>query len=325
MEKTWLITGGLGYIGSHVAHLLTKNNIPVIILDSLINGNRKFAPTGIPLIEGDINDTNLMLKIASNHNNIIGIIHLAAFKNASLSIQQPLLNYKNNICGTLSMLELINNTDIKYLIFASSAAIYGNCKNKFIKETDLKVPISPYGKSKLICENLIKDYARTNDKFKYVSLRYFNVAGSGCSKIYDKSNHNLIPILIQNILKKENPIIYGHQYDTPDKTCIRDYIHINDLSEVHLNVIKLLYSNKKLHNAYNLGSSIGISVKEIIQHASNALKIQLQPRYLSKRRGDSSKIIANTELAQKDLSFKVHYSIKDIILSAYRSYRTSFS
>jgi UDP-glucose 4-epimerase len=311
-----LITGGAGFIGSHVAEQLIKNKFRVFIIDNLSTGSKKLINNKATFYKLDINQSKKVRNILIS-NNIKTIIHLAGKLNVLESENEPDSYYKNNVFGTKSLLKACNNSYVKTFLFSSSCTVYGNKKN-FFKENSKKSPISVYGKTKIKCENLIKNYFKGN----YCILRYFNVAGSSASKKIGQINANdqLFKKLTSEVLKKK-PVfnIYGFDYKTQDGTCIRDYIHINDLTDIHLKVLKKLDRTNKsmiINCGYGRGYSVLQIMREFIKFSKNK---NVTINYLQRRNGDVEQAVANVSKLKKHLVWKPKFNylnkiIKDSIL-----------
>ena len=317
--ETWLITGGAGYIGSHITDQLISDNKEVIILDSLINGFesridflRKKHSKNIPLHTADIRNTQELDNILNKYK-IKGIIHCAALKSVSKSIENPSEYMDVNFNATKNMIEHLNNFGIKYFFFSSSAAVYGSPKGfSPVSEEEPLDPISPYGYSKILAEKVVNDFVCKPGNFG-TSFRYFNVVGSANEALLDKSKDNLVPIVVEQIKAGHNPTIYGINYPTSDGSCVRDYIDVRDISKAHSLAIKI---GTALPSALNLGSGTGTSVRQVIEEVQNILNpFQLKIEIGNPRVGDPSQLIGNIEKITKVLNFKTKFSLKDSIKS----------
>lgn len=317
MKKTILITGGLGYIGKNITDLILKNNFKVIIIDNLNNSFfKKFDNKDYKFIKCDILNKSELKEVFQNYK-IDLVIHTAALIKIQESEINPIKYFNVNIIGTVNILEMMEKYKIKKIIFSSSAAIYGNQKNNQIKENDKKNPINTYGLTKLIGEELI--LKSENIGIKSIIFRYFNLAGKNeDSKLnYNpkwNTNH-FIPITVNAIKNNKDLIIFGNDYQTRDKTCIRDYIHISDLSYAHLLAINYLFKNGK-SEIFNLASGKGHSNLEIAKLIEKEAEQKLNIIINSKRReGDPDKLIADISKLEKILNYKAKYSIIDIVKS----------
>jgi len=311
-----LITGGAGYIGSHIAEKLIQQKFSVVIIDNLKTGYKKLINQKSIFIKSDINNKKLLVKTINKYK-IQTIIHLAAYLNVSEAEKNKKKYYKNNVLGTKSILESCKNNNVKNLIFSSSCSVYGNV-NGAVNEKKRLNPNGYYAFTKLKGEELITKYSKKY-KFKYGILRYFNVAGASQSgkvgEIEASHGHLIKNISIQSLRKKPKIKIFGNNYKTKDGTCIRDYIHVSDLTDIHLRSLKYL-NNKKKSFILNCGYGKGYSVKEIID-IFKKIKKNLVVKYSKKRPGDVDQIYANNDKIKKILKWKPKFNdIKIIIKSA---------
>ena len=311
-----LITGGAGYIGSHIVELLVKAKANVIIYDNLVTGFKKLINKKAKFIKGDTKNLKKLTEVIQK-NKIVSIIHLAAYLNISESETNKKKYYKNNILGTLNLVKACKNSHVKTIIFSSSCSVYGSVKGSVNEKNNLS-PQSYYAYTKLKGENILKKYAKIF-KFNYGILRYFNVAGaSNSGKIgqIEKSHGQLIKNLaIQSLKLIPKVSIYGKNYKTKDGTCIRDYIHVSDLADIHLKILKKITKNKN-SLIINCGYGKGYSVKEIVD-IFKLLKKNVIVEYQKRRPGDISQIYADTKKIRKILNWKPKFNnIKKILLSA---------
>jgi UDP-glucose 4-epimerase len=317
-----LVIGGAGYIGSHCVYKIieTRKNDKVIVVDNLKTGHIEAVHKDAKFYQGDITDT-VFLDRVFKENKIDIVVHFAAKSLVGESMVEPLAYFRNNVYGMQVLLEVMKENDVKKIVFSSSAATYGEPGVDLIDETTPTNPTNPYGESKLMMEKMMK-WCDVSYGFKYVSLRYFNVAGAHKSgdigEVHRPETH-LIPIVLKVPLKQlEQVSIYGDDYPTKDGTCIRDYIHIEDLIDAHLKAIDYLINGGK-SDVFNLGTSYGYSVKEIIDAArevtNNPIKTVITPR----RPGDPAKLVASSAKAVKILKWKInHEDVKDSISSAWK-------
>ncbi|MDA7734423.1 UDP-glucose 4-epimerase GalE [Candidatus Pelagibacter sp.] len=315
-SKSILVTGGAGYIGSHIVEQLIKNKETVIILDNLVTGYKKLISKKAKFIKADIKNKSKIIQIIKE-NNITSIIHLAAYLNVSEAEKNKKTYYQNNIVGTKNLLEACKNSSVKNIIFSSSCAVYGNVKGS-VGENKKPNPQGYYGYTKYKGEELIKKLS-VKYRLKYGILRYFNVAGaSKSSKIgeIEKSHGHLIKNLAIESLKKKPKIkIFGNNYKTKDGTCVRDYIHVNDLADIHIKGINYLDNNNKSF-ILNCGYGKGYSVQQIVD-IFKQIKKNVKIIYQDKRQGDVAEIYANTKKFRNILKWEPkHNDIKKIILSA---------
>lgn len=318
-SKTILVLGGAGFIGSYVNKLLHMTGYQTIVLDNLSRGRKEMTNRGI-FIEGDIGNRNDLEKIFSTHQ-IDAVLHFAALIDVGESIRAPALYYRNNVANTLILLETMVQHGIKTLIFSSSAAVYGIPKTNVINETHPCHPINPYGKTKWIIEEVLKDFD-TAYGMKSVSLRYFNAAGAdpdGEIKNHKPKESNLIPLVLRSLKRMHEPlVIFGTDYPTPDGTCIRDYIHIHDLATAHLSAMEMLFQGGD-SSIYNLGYGHGYSVREIIASVERILGREILAIEGPRRIGDPHSLIACSKKAIKELHWKPRYSLDEIITHAWNS------
>lgn len=313
---TWLVTGGAGYIGAHVVRALAAEGMTPVVLDNLSSGIAGFVPDGVPFVDGDILDTELVTRVLTEHG-CSGVVHVAGFKYAGVSVQRPVHTYTQNVTGTTSVLAAMEAAGVTNLVFSSSAAVYGTPDTELVEEDSPKRPESPYGESKLIGEWIINDVVRARDDFKATSLRYFNVVGSATDEVYDASPHNLFPIVLETLIAGETPRINGDDYATPDGTCVRDYVHVGDLAVSHVAAAKALEAGSELLPAYNLGSGEGLSVRQIMDAMARVTGIDFTPQIAPRRPGDPARIVATGEAAARDLDWKMRYSVDEMVASAW--------
>ena len=312
-----LVTGGAGYIGSHIIELLVKKKFKVFIYDNLVTGYKKLINKKAVFIKGDIKNSKLLVKTI-NDNNINSIIHLAGYLNISEGQKNKKKYYKNNVIGTLNLVKACKNSTVKNIIFSSSCSVYGNIKGS-VSEKNTPKPKSYYAFTKYKSEEIIKKYEKKFN-FKYGILRYFNVAGaSPTGKIgeIEKSYGHLIKNLaIQSTKLRPKVDIFGNNYNTKDGTCIRDYIHVSDLADIHILALKKISSSKK-SLILNCGYGKGYSVKEIIQTANKLFNNTINFSIGPKRPGDSKYVVANPNKFIKTMKWKPKFNnIKKIIISA---------
>ena len=315
-SKNILVTGGAGYIGSHIVEQLIKNKENVIILDNLVTGYKKLINKKAKFVKADIKNKSKIIEIIKDYN-ISSIIHLAAYLNVSEAENNKKKYYQNNIIGTKNLLEVCKNSNVENIIFSSSCSIYGDVKGS-INENRKANPQGYYAYTKYKSEELIKKFSKQS-KFKYGILRYFNVAGASPSgKIgeIEKSHGHLIKNLAIESLKKNPKIkIFGNDYSTKDGTCIRDYVHVSDLADVHIKGLKYLKDNQKSF-VLNCGYGKGYSVKQIVD-IFKKIKKSVDVQYQKRRPGDIAQVYANTKKFKKILKWRPKFNnIKLIIQSA---------
>ena len=305
-----LVCGGAGYIGSHTVYELIERGHSVVVVDSLIKGHKAAVHNDAKFYLGDIRDEEFMDKVFKE-NNIDAVIDFAAFSLVGESVNEPFKYYENNVYGTLKLLEAMERAGVKKIVFSSTAATYGEPENDIIVESDKTNPTNPYGETKLTVEKMLK-WADNAYGIKFVALRYFNAAGAHISgKIGEDHSPetHLIPIILQTALgQREKMFIFGDDYDTPDGTCVRDYIHVTDLKALE----KLFKTNES--GIYNLGNGKGFSVKEVIEKAKKVTGKEFKVEIEARRNGDPSTLIASSEKAIKELGWKPKFNTLDKII-----------
>jgi UDP-glucose 4-epimerase len=324
ISKEILVVGGAGFIGSHVNKMLNRAGYRTIILDNLSRGYREAVQQGT-FIEGDLADTALLDKIFT-FNSIRAVIHLAALMDVGESVKEPAKYYLNNVSHTLNLLHAMVRHGVKTFIFSSTSAIFGNpLTHQFINEEHPCNPISPYGETKLMVEKMLRDFD-TAYGLKYCCLRYFNAAGGdseGKIKNLQMKPSNLIPRILLSLKDSDNSVtIYGNDYSTFDGTCIRDYIHVEDLGKAHILAMEQLFTGSSSKH-YNLGSGTGYSVKQVINEVESVLGIKVKIIEGEKRPGDPAYLLADSSKAIRELNWNVHYSLKEMILHACNAYQIS--
>jgi len=316
--QTWLITGGAGYIGSHIADELLQNGSNVVIYDSLqaglelrIDYLRAKHATEIPLIVADIRDEEKFEEILKKYD-VSGIIHTAALKSVDESIQKRNEYMEVNYHATVSILEIAKQANVKSFLFCSSAAVYGSPNTEgLIKESDPTNPMSPYGETKLLAENAVESFL-SDTGVSGSSFRFFNVIGSASSELADNSKGNLVPIVMNKLKNGGKPIIFGNDYPTSDGTCVRDYVDVRDLASAIVCATKYV---GKLPLALNIGAGREVSVLEIISTVISIQKVDVIPILGERRLGDPPRLCADISLAKKILNFEPKYSLVDSISS----------
>ncbi|MGE3974614.1 MAG: UDP-glucose 4-epimerase GalE [Bdellovibrionales bacterium] len=287
-----LVTGGAGYIGSHFCKWAKKANHDVIVYDNLSTGHKKFVKFG-PLVEADIRDETKVLAAIKTHN-IEAVVHFAAKSLVGESMKEPDLYFDNNVRGTHTLLQAIKQSDVKHLVFSSSAAVYGAPMEQPIREQTPKSPVNPYGQSKLECERLIEKSAKENN-YKAIALRYFNVIGQDEEgelwESHEPETH-LVPNLLKAFKARREFSIFGNDYGTMDGTCVRDYVDVNDLAMVHLEALEMLERSAQSWTVSNVGQGRGYSVKEILEAFAKTIG-PVQVKMAERRPGDPDVLISD--------------------------------
>lgn len=324
MKKRILVTGGAGYIGSHTCKMLEQHGFLPITYDSLVYGHRDSVRWG-PFVHGDILDTHL-LEEAFRAYRPYAVMHFAAFAYIGESVVDPGKYYRNNVAGTINLLEIMRRNECKNIVFSSTCATFGVPDALPLGENSLQRPINPYGRSKLMIEQLLADYDQAYG-LKYVALRYFNAAGADPAAEIGERHHpetHLIPLVILAALgRREFVEVYGSDYETPDGTAIRDYVHVTDLADAHVKAL-LLLENTNQSESFNLGTGTGTSVQEIVQAVSRIGRKTVPVRFGPRRPGDPPALVAGAEKAKEKLQWELRYSsIESIIETAWNFHSTN--
>jgi UDP-glucose 4-epimerase len=319
---TWLVTGGAGYIGSHVTRCLLESGRGVVVLDDLSSGHREFVDPLARFVEGSIVDPGAVAAALTGGSPVTGVVHLAGYKYAGVSVQRPLHTYDQNVTGTMVLLQGMLDAGVHQLVFSSSAATFGTPDVDLVTETSPTRPQSPYGESKLIGEWLIRDVAKVAP-LVHTSLRYFNVVGSGYGDLYDTSPHNLFPLVLKALTEGRTPTVNGTDYPTPDGSCVRDYVHVHDLALAHVAAAEALEAGRPLEPVYNLGSGDGASVLQIMDAVRRVTGIDFTPETKPRRPGDPARIVATGELASRDLDWTMRHSLDDMVAGAWKAWQVA--
>lgn len=308
-----LVTGGAGYIGGTVAQLLLDQGHEAVIYDNLCHGHRSMVPERAEFVEGDLADRSRLETIL--HTNIDGVMHFAALIEAGESMQRPEIYFHNNSASTLSLLEAMLATGVNRLVFSSTAAVYGEPESTPIREDAPLRPTNAYGESKLLVERML-DWLNRIHGFRYASLRYFNVAGAiaGRGEAHEPESH-LIPLILDVAMGRRAIIkIFGQDYPTHDGTCVRDYIHVQDLARAHLLAFNALKDRDRL--IYNLGNGVGFTVREVIESARRVTGHPIPAVEEPRRPGDPAVLIASSEKIGKELGWAPQYTQLDAIVES---------
>lgn len=316
----YLVLGGAGYVGSHAVNKLIDNNYNVIVVDNLQSGHEEAINRQAKFYKGDIRDKSFLNNVFEQEN-IDGVFHFAANSIVGESMKEPLLYFNNNVYGMQILLEVMKKHNVKHIVFSSTAATYGEPKVVPITEEMQTNPTNTYGETKLIMEKMMKWCDKAYD-MKYVALRYFNVAGAQEDGTIGEDHNpetHLIPIVLQTALgKREFITIFGDDYDTEDGTCIRDYVHVVDLVEAHILAMRYLEDGNQ-SSVFNLGSSEGFSVKQIVECARKVTGIDIKSQIGERRSGDPSKLIASSKKAREILGWNpIRTNIENIIKDAWK-------
>jgi len=321
---TWLITGGAGYIGAHVVQASLKSGRQVIVLDDLSTGVADRVPSGIEIEKVTLSDAGAIEAVFAKHE-IQGVIHLAAKKKVGESVERPDYYWEENVGGFQNLVAAMKSHGVKNLVFSSSAAVYGAPDlepGQTISELYSCSPINPYGLTKLEGE-IISEALSVSDGFKVAALRYFNVAGAGKPELGDQFAFNLVPIVFEAIDGKLSPKVFGNDYNTADGSCIRDYVHVQDLAEAHVAAMDLVESMSPGFEAINIGTGVGASVFEVLAMIQGVTSVELNSEIVSRRAGDPAALVADVSKAKEILDWESRYGLRAIVESAWQAWQVS--
>ena len=322
-----MVTGAAGYIGSHIVDYLIDTGHAVIGIDDFSTGSRTFLNPKMKFFEGNICDLGFLNHVFSELGGYTdsGVIHCAGKKFPSESVLIPSEYYAINTVGTLNLLSTMKKFNVRNLVFSSSCSVYGNSSSTAPVHEDNQVnPVSPYGRSKYFAEQIIKDETSLG-WLRATSLRYFNVAGNASISAHDSSLYNLFPNILRSILDSVPFTIFGNTFATKDGSCIRDYVDVRDLSKVHAFAMSKLLQGEELLPAYNLGSAVGYSVKEVVTRAKQLIGHELMVLYAEPRSGDPASILADVTFAKRDLDWSPTYNLDDMILASWNAWLKNLS
>lgn len=319
--ETWLLTGGAGYIGAHVAASLTNAGHRVVVVDDLSTGLASRVPVGAELVTCSVLDTEQLADVMRRFH-VGGVIHLAAKKAVDESVSQPLHYYHQNVRGTASVLEAMSSAGVRRLVFSSSAAVYGVPPAGPVTESTPTAPINPYGATKLICEWLVRDAAPALD-LSWISLRYFNVAGAGRPDLGDPGVTNLLQLTLQALTRGARPQVFGRAHPTPDGTCIRDYIHVADLADAHLAAVRQLdrEASTNLHEVYNVGCGRGASVLDVLRTVQRVTGIRRPYEIAPARPVDPPDVVADPARIQAELGWSAKHDLESMVSTAWAAWQ----
>ena len=318
-----LIPGGAGYIGSHLVRYAQEQGYEVVVLDDFSTGH-EWAVKDCEILRVNLLDQDKLSKLLKGRY-FDGVIHFAAKSLVGESIEKPDFYYRNNVVGTLNLVNEMLNNNVNNLVFSSTAAIFGNPVTDKIAEDHPKNPINPYGQSKLMVENILHDICLANN-FNVTCLRYFNAAGAHDSgeigEAHDPETH-LIPNVLNAAISNQSSLkVFGGDYPTPDGTCVRDYVHVTDLAQAHLLALKHMQENKGF-SAFNLGNGNGFSVLEVIKNCELATNLPISYNIIERREGDPISLVADSFNARKSLTWNVEFSsLEEIVRSAFEWHKT---
>lgn len=314
-----LVTGGAGYIGSHVARLLSEAGTEVIVVDDLSTGkeSRVLGLTSYQIDLSDDSEVSDLRQLLTDHK-VDSVIHLAALKQVGASVENPEEYFNKNLGGQANLLLAMRGAGVKKLVFSSSAAAYGMPDVELVSENETTSPINPYGQTKLIGEWMAAN-AETSWGLRHVNLRYFNVAGAGWNDLADTQVLNLIPIVFEAINQNKKPKVYGADYNTLDGSCIRDYVHVLDLAQAHIKALDYLETDERPFSTFNVGTGTGSSVLEVIHQIQKTTGIDFEYEIVARRAGDPARLIADSSRIENTMGWKAQNSLGEIVESAWKA------
>ncbi|MEE1741560.1 UDP-glucose 4-epimerase GalE [Streptomyces sp. BE147] len=322
---TWLITGGAGYIGAHVAKAMASAGERVVALDDVSTGIAGRLPAEIPLVRGSFSDRALLDRVFAEHA-VSGVVHLAAQKQVGESVEKPLLYYRENVAGLTVLLEAVVAAGVRRFLFSSSAAVYGVPEVDLITEETPCLPINPYGETKLAGEWLVRATGRAHS-VSTACLRYFNVAGAAAPELSDTGVFNVIPMIFDRLTRGEAPRIFGDDYPTPDGTCIRDYIHVADLAEAHLAIARRLGGQHAAGGrgddgdlTLNIGRGEGVSVRELADEIAEVTGHRVEPVVEPRRPGDAARAVASAARMTAETGWTARRGVREMVESAWEGW-----
>jgi UDP-glucose 4-epimerase len=319
---TWLVTGGAGYIGAHVVRSTLLSGRDVVVIDDLSSGISSRIAPAVELIEETLLNSHALENVFGNHN-ISGVLHLAAKKRVGESLERPDYYWQENVGGIQCLLNAMKRHGVMNFVYSSSAAVYGQpvlSPGELIKEGTPCEPINPYGATKLEGEAMSRALAQS-DGLKVVALRYFNVAGAGRPELGDEYIFNLVPIVFDALERGQQPIVFGNDYSTPDGSCIRDYVHVQDLAEAHVSAMDFVENSDPGFTAINIGTGSGASVFEVLAMIQEVTGISIDPVIGQRREGDPAALVADVSFAKEVLAWQSSRDLRDIVTSAWDAWK----
>ncbi len=315
---TFLLTGGAGYIGGHVAHAMTDSGQRIVVLDDLSTGHADRLPAGVPLVRASVLDTDAVTECLLRFQ-VDGVIHFAGKKAVAESVGDPLRYYQENVGGMVSLLAAMGRAGVARIVFSSSAAVYGTPEQDRVTEQSPTRPESPYGTTKLVCEGLLRDTAAAQS-LDHISLRYFNVAGAAAPVLADRSTDNLIPLVLSALEDGRRPRVFGDDYPTPDGSCVRDYVHVQDLATAHVAAAARLEApTSRTPSVLNVGTGQGSSVKEVLMAVAAATDRPVDYEVAPRRAGDPARVVASADEIRGELGWTARFDLAEMVSSAWRA------
>lgn len=315
---TWMVTGGAGYIGSHVVEAMRTAGDEVVVLDDLSTGDPARVD-GVPFVRAGVHDRQ-RVEAAFREHGVTGIVHLAAKKQVEESVRRPLHYYRQNVEGLRSLLEAATEAGVGSFVFSSSAAVYGAPDADLVREDFPCRPINPYGRTKLVGEGMVADVAHATG-LRYVSLRYFNVVGAGRPELADRGASNLVPMVFRRLDGHEAPLIFGDDFPTPDGTCVRDFIHVADIATAHVAAARALAAGDVRALTANIGRGEGVSVREMVSVVRDvtgtAGETWAEPVVAGRRAGDAARVVAAADVIRSTLGWTARFGVREMVASAW--------
>ncbi|CAM3155409.1 UDP-glucose 4-epimerase GalE [Stackebrandtia soli] len=315
---TWLVTGGAGYIGSHVVRRLSESGYSSVVFDDLTSGTENRVPDGVPLVSGNLGDRDTLTSAMREHG-VTGVINLAARKSVPESVERPLWYYEQNVGGFITLLEAMEDAGVRHLVQSSSAAVYGAASGDALREDVPVTPISAYGQTKLMAEHILADVAPAQD-LSYLALRYFNPVGAAAPELAEVGGANVIAVLFRAIDAGEPFTLTGADFDTRDGSGLRDYIHILDLAEAHVAAVAHVESNT-VRDVLNIGTGRGYTVMELLETVRAVTGLPVPHEVVGRRPGDTAGAAANVDKATRLLDWRASRDLKDMVASAWKMWR----
>jgi len=309
----WLVTGGAGYIGAHTARALRARGDAVVVLDDLTAGIVERVDDDVPLVRASVLDEDAVAAALTEHD-LDGIMHFAARKSVPESVARPLHYWHENVEGLRTVLAACARAGVERVVYSSSAAVYGATTGAAVAEDAPCAPVNPYGTTKLVGEWLLADVHRATG-LRYVALRYFNVAGAHDARLADRGRGNLVPIALDAVVRGEAPTVFGTDYDTPDGSCVRDFVHVDDLADAHVTATALL--DAPCAETLNVGVGRGYSVLEVMATIARVAGRPVEPVVAGRRPGDPAAVVADVTRIRERLGWRARHDLDDIVTSAW--------
>jgi len=319
MSSRWLLTGGAGYIGAHVLRALHDAGHDVVVLDNLSTGLRRKVSEGVPFVEASILDTDAVT-VALRDHRIDGVIHLAAKKAVGESVARPHYYFEQNVLGMMSLLEAVAAAKVHRFVLSSSAAVYGSPEGELITEDAPTLPLNPYGQTKLAQEWLLRDASDAGGELSWTALRYFNVAGAGADDLGDTGVFNLIPMALRALDQHQAPQVFGTDYPTADGSCVRDYIHVQDLAQAHVSAVARTEQPQR-RDVFNVGRGVGFSVLEVLDAVRTAMGTEFAHEVTARRAGDPARLVAAVDRIERELGWAASRDLTAMVSSAWSAWQ----